>query len=113
MAYPVESTPEFDDWMARLDDAKADAVAVVVAAFVAHADALGAAVLKPIKTSRHQAMRELRIQTIRVLAAVDPRGIVVLLWGGDKAGLWNEWYPPAIAYADALYDRHLAELKED
>jgi hypothetical protein len=66
MAFPVESAPEFDEWMTRLADMQADAVAVVVAAFATHADALGSAVVKPIKTSRHAAMRELRIQTIRV-----------------------------------------------
>jgi len=61
-------------------------------------------------------MRELRIQhqgrPYRVLYAVDPRRMAILLIGGDKTG--NErWYDEFVPIADRLYDTHLAILKRE
>lgn len=61
-------------------------------------------------------MRELRIQhhgePYRVLYAFDPRRVAILLLGGQKTGD-DRWYEQNIPEADALYDRHLAEMKRE
>jgi hypothetical protein len=61
-------------------------------------------------------MRELRIQhrgrPYRVLYAFDPRRTAILLLGGDKTGD-ERWYDRYIPRADDLYDRHLAELRQE
>jgi hypothetical protein len=50
---------------------------------------------------------------LRVLLALDPGAIAVLLVGGDKSGRWNDWYDEFVPVADELYDRHLAGLREE
>ena len=61
-------------------------------------------------------MRELRVQhhgrPYRVLYAFDPRRVGILLLGGDKTGDIR-WYEKYVPQADAIYDRHLAELKKE
>ena len=69
-----------------------------------------------IRSSRHGVMRELRIQSggrpLRVFYAFDPRRTSILLIGGDKTG--NErFYEEYVPVADALYDQHLEELREE
>ena len=73
-------------------------------------------VVAEIKTSRHSNMKELRVSkagALRVLFAFDPRRHAILLLGGDKSGQWEEWYRTAIPEADALYDTHLQELRDE
>lgn len=61
-------------------------------------------------------MRELRIQhagrPYRVLYAMDPRRVAILLVGGDKTGN-DRWYQQDIPKEDALYDRHVQTLKKE
>jgi hypothetical protein len=52
-------------------------------------------------------MKELRVGTIRILFAFDPRRVAVFLTGGDKQGKWNKWYRTAIPGADCLFAEHL------
>ena len=63
-----------------------------------------------IEKSKHNHMRELRIQhqgnPYRVLYAFDPRRVALLLIGGCKIGN-NRWYEEYLALADKLYDEHL------
>lgn len=56
-------------------------------------------------------LKELRIGTIRVLFAFDPRSVAILLIGGDKAGAWSKWYDEAIAEVEVLYAQYLKELR--
>lgn len=69
-----------------------------------------------VKASRHQHMRELRVQhrgdPYRILYAFDPRRVAVLLLGGCKVGN-DRWYEENIPKADNLYDELLKELKEE
>jgi hypothetical protein len=37
----------------------------------------------------------------------------VILLVGDKSGDWSGWYGKAIPMADDLYDRYLAELRDE
>ena len=69
-----------------------------------------------ITSSRHPNMKELRVSkaaALRVLFAFDPRRHAILLLGGEKSGQWEEWYQRAIPEADALYDAHLQELRDE
>jgi hypothetical protein len=69
-----------------------------------------------IVTSRHSNMKELRAsvdeQQFRVLYAFDPRRIAMLLIGGDKTGD-PAWYDRFVPIADAIFDKHLAAMKEE
>jgi hypothetical protein len=60
-------------------------------------------------------MKELRPpgKNIRILFTFDPRRTVILLIGGDKTNNWRIWYEDIIPIADDLYDRHLAEVREE
>jgi hypothetical protein len=69
-----------------------------------------------IAGSRHDHMRELRVQSrgkpIRIFYAFDPRRAAILLIGGDKTGD-KHFYERMIPVADRLYDEHLKELKKE
>jgi hypothetical protein len=60
-------------------------------------------------------MKELRVQhqgrPYRILFAFDPRRSAYLILGGDKTGDVH-WYEEAIRRADAIYAKHLEEIKE-
>jgi len=69
-----------------------------------------------VEGSRHNHMRELRIQhagdPYRVLYAFDPRRTALLLLGGNKKGN-DRWYEENVPIADKLYDNHLAQLRKE
>ena len=69
-----------------------------------------------IRSSRHGVMRELRVQSVgrplRVFYAFDPRRTSILLIGGDKTGN-DRFYEEYVPVADALYDKHLEELRKE
>src|SRR3989449_713274 len=69
-----------------------------------------------VETSRHDHMRELRVQhagrPYRVLYAFDPRRTAMLLIGGDKTGN-DRWYETYVPVADRLYADHLKQLKKE
>jgi len=51
-------------------------------------------------------------QPYRVLYALDPRRVAILLIGGKKTGK-DRWYEKFIPIADKLYDEHLNALKKE
>lgn len=116
MTWDVEYTDEFDVWWSSLSEAEQESVAASVGLL----ETLGTNLQFPhssgIEGSRHQHMRELRIQhqgrPYRVLYAFDPRRSAILLLGGDKTGD-NRWYVVNIPIADRLYDEHLDELRKE
>jgi hypothetical protein len=61
-------------------------------------------------------MRELRIQhkgePYRVLYALDPRRVALLLIGGKKVGD-ERWYRKHVLKAEKIYDEHLKALEEE
>jgi hypothetical protein len=61
-------------------------------------------------------MKELRSQChgrpLRTFFALDPRRWAILLIGGDKTGD-DRFYERMIPLADALYDAHLQELRNE
>ena len=70
-----------------------------------------------VKGCAHHNMKELRVSAggrrLRVLFLFDPRGTAVLLLGGDKTGSWSDWYADAVAQADEIYERYLADLRAE
>jgi hypothetical protein len=65
--------------------------------------------------SRHPNLKELRTRhhhhQYRVAFAFDPKRQAILLLGGDKTGAnQRRFYQALIRVADAIMDRHLAEL---
>ena len=74
---------------------------------------LGRPLVDSVVGSRHAKMKELRVGTIRILLAFDPRRAAILLLGGDKRDRWQEFYAQVIPLADQLFDEHLAELESE
>jgi hypothetical protein len=67
------------------------------------------------KDSKHQNMKELRIQCqgkpYRVIFAFDRRQTAILLIGGRKSG--KNWTKRMVASADKIYDSYLREIKKE
>ncbi|MGH8897946.1 MAG: hypothetical protein ACRDZ4_13220 [Egibacteraceae bacterium] len=48
---------------------------------------------------------------LTTLLIFDPRRTAIL--AGDKSGAWQAWYRHAIPRAEQLYERYLAELRDE
>jgi hypothetical protein len=114
--WEVEVTREFEDWWDLLDEAEREDVRTTVGLLEERGPALPFPYSSGVVSSRHDKMRELRIQhqgrPYRVLYAFDLRRTAILLIGGDKTGK-NRWYEENVPIADRLYDAHLAELEKN
>jgi hypothetical protein len=107
----IVRTGEFDRWRERLAPDQARAILPVLEA-LEHFGRLSSAVAKPIKSSRHRSMMELKslAGNIRVLYAVDLGERAVLLLGGDKTNDWDRWYEVNVKRADRHFDHHLRRM---
>jgi len=116
MTWEVEYTDQFGEWWSRLDEEEQDSVAVAVRVLEMKGPNLPHPYSSGIKKSRHNHMRELRIQhhgaPYRVLYAFDPRRVAILLLGGSKKGD-ALWYNKMIPLADHLYNEHLRDLETE
>jgi hypothetical protein len=116
VAWEVEYTDEFDGWWEGLGDPEQRSVAHVIRLLEEKGPNLPYPHSSKIASSRHNAMRELRIQhqghPFRVLYIFDPRRMALLLLGGDKTGD-NRWYERMVPKADEIYDRVLQELQNE
>jgi hypothetical protein len=74
---------------------------------------LGRPLVDTVEGSRHANMKELRVGTIRILFAFDPRRAAILLVGGDKRDRWKEFYAQMIPLADDMFDEHLKDLESE
>ena len=109
--WAVEYTDAFGSWYESLSEDDQERVRTVVDRLEQLGPGLRRPTIGTLRGSRFGSqMRELRIGTIRVLFAFDPRRVAILLLGGDKRGTWNEWYAKAIPQADDLYEDHLEEI---
>jgi hypothetical protein len=116
MAWDVENTDEFTSWWEGLNEAQQEDVTAIVTLLMEQGPKLPFPYSSGIQNSRHDHMRELRVQSggkpIRVLYAFDPRRTAILLIGGDKTG--DDWfYDRMIPIADKLYDIYIEELKKE
>ncbi len=113
MPFEVEYTDEFEQWWYQLSVDEQDEIAVIVGLLEEKGPYLTFPYCSGIVISRHNHMRELRIQhqgaPYRVLYAFDPRRAAILLNGGNKKGN-DRWYEEFVPIADRLYDEHLSEL---
>ena len=116
MNWEVEYTDEFGDWWEALSETQQEDVRAIVQLLVEEGPKLPFPYSSGIKNSRHDHLRELRVQSagnpLRVFYAFDPRRTAILLIGGDKTGN-DRFYETYIPKADKLYDQHLKELKEE
>ncbi len=114
MVWEVEYTDEFGEWWNELKEVQQDDVTATVELLMEAGPNLKFPHSSGIEGSKHNHMRELRVQSggnpIRVLYAFDPRRSAILLIGGDKTGN-DRFYEINIPVADKLYDEHLEELK--
>jgi len=114
--WEVEYTDTFGQWWNNLDEREQESVAAYVGMLEDRGPLLPHPFSSGVKNSRHNHMRELRVQhqgkPYRILYAFDPRRIALLLLGGCKAGD-DRWYDRFIPIADKLYDEHLKSLKRE
>lgn len=114
MEWDVEYTDEFENWWHTLNEAEQ----IDLTASVILLEKLGPSLPFPhnpsINVSKHEHMRELRVQhpgrPYRVFYAFDPRRVAILLIGGDKTGK-KQFYEKLIPVADKLYAEHLKEIQ--
>jgi len=111
----IERTDEAVRWIKELDDDAKEAILKGLLILKEIGPSLGRPYVDSVKRSRHQNMKELRIQSklrlFRIFFAFDPKRNVILLIGGDKRGD-KRFYQRMIPIADYLYDRYLEKLRE-
>lgn len=78
---------------------------------------LGRPIVDTVKASAFKNMKELRpgsagSSELRVLFAFDTKRRAIMLVAGDKSGNWKKWYRTNIPIADALFSKHLDEVKK-
>lgn len=116
MAYEVEYTDEFYQWWVTLDVQTQASIDASVMQLEEKRPSLAFPYSSGIKASRHEHMRELRVQhkgePYRILYAFDPRRVAVILLGGNKVGN-DRWYEENVPIADRLYDVLLKELRNE
>ena len=111
--WDVEGTDEFADWYAneltRTDQVRAEAA---IEFLEERGRGLGCPWADSLEGTR---LKELipRGGHIRILFRFDPRKTGLLLVGGNKEDLWDAWYRKMIPVGEALYEEHLAELREE
>lgn len=116
MEWEIEVTDLFEAWWNELTEAEQEDITAVVELLEIRGPQLPYPHSSGIHGSKHNHMRELRIQhkgrPYRVLYAFDPRRLAILLLGGDKTGN-DDWYEENVPIADRLYDEHIEELKQE
>jgi len=116
MRWDIEYTDEFGEWWDSLTKGEQESVRASVNLLGDYGPNLPFPHSSAVNGSRHNHMRELRIQhsgrPFRVLHAFDPRRCAILLIGGDKTGD-DRWYEKYVPIADKLYDEHLETLKKE
>ncbi len=109
----VEFTDEFEAWWDTLSVDEQQGIDAAVRVLEQRGPGLGRPLVDSVAGSRHANMKELRVGTIRILFAFDPRRAAILLIGGDKRGRFKEFYEQTIPLADELFDKHLAALEDE
>ena len=113
--WEIEVTDEFTVWYSSLSEDDQERVRAAMVYLERYGPGLARPWADLVKGSRHRNMKELcpRGGFLRVFFCFDPRRTCILLIGGNKRGIWREFYAQLIPIADALYDVYLAELREE
>ena len=116
--WKVLQTNQFGEWFTSSDKVDEDArvsIYAVMEVLKRTGPNLGRPYVDSVKESRHENMKELRVQSkgrpFRIFFAFDPLRRAVLLIGGNKAGD-KRFYARMIHIADMLYDNYLQDLGE-
>ncbi len=114
--WAVETVEEFDRWFAGLRDDEQVEIIAKVQLLKLFGPQLGRPHADTLNGSKHANMKELRADTgeavFRIAFAFDPTRTAIVLVGGDKAGVAQKrFYKQLVTRADALYDRHLAQVR--
>ena len=116
VAWEIKATAQVKSWQASLDEEERRSFIAAVELLREGGPTLGRPIVERIHSSRYQNMKELRPlgagRDLRILFMFDPRRQAILLFGGSKAGQWNDWYRRAIPEAERLYDQYLADLPD-
>ena len=116
MPWSVEYTNEFGEWWESLSEGQQDDTTVIVELLEEDGPDLRFPRSSGLHASKHEHMRELRIQSggkpIRVFYAFDPRRSAILLIGGDKTSN-DRFYEENIPIADRLYDAHIEQIQKE
>lgn len=116
MNWAVEYTDEFGEWWKGLSQGQQDDTTAIIELLEEHGPGLPFPRTSGIAGSRHEHMRELRVQSggkpLRVFYAFDPKRNAILLIGGNKTGN-NRFYETYIPIADRLYDEHIEQLRKE
>lgn len=114
--WDVEYTDELEAWWETLTEEEQTSIDASVTLLEKKGPHLGFPHTSGIYGSKHDKMRELRIQhqgdPYRILYVFDPRRSAILLLGGNKTGDDN-WYKTNVPIADKLYDIHIETLKKE
>ena len=115
--WPVETTPEFDEWLASLPESQQDAVVADVQVIRSHGPQASRPHVDTLTGSRFKNLKELRADSggyaLWSFFAFDPRRRAILLIGGDKHGQAKRFYRKMIPEADELFARHLEILQDE
>jgi hypothetical protein len=116
--WKILQTSQFSEWFATAESVDEDArVSIYVAIEVLKrmGPNLGRPYVDTVKGSRHENMKELRVQSkgrpFRIFFAFDPFRQAVLLIGGNKTGD-KRFYTRLLHIADTLYEHYLHDLGE-
>ncbi len=116
--WKILQTNQFGEWFTSSDNVDEDArvsIYAVMEVLKRTGPNLGRPYVDSVKGSRHENMKELRVQSkgrpFRIFFAFDPLRRAVLLIGGNKTGD-KRFYARMIPIADMLYDDYLQDLGE-
>ena len=114
--WKILQTNQFGEWFTSSDNVDEDArvsIYAVMEVLKSMGPNLGRPYVDSVKGSRHENMKELRVQSkgrpFRIFFAFDPFRQAVLLIGGNKTGD-KRFYTRMIPIADTLYDLYLQDL---
>jgi hypothetical protein len=114
--WKILQTNQFGEWFTSSDNVDEDArisIYAVMEVLKNLGPNLGRPYVDSVKGSRHENMKELRVQSkgrpFRIFFAFDPFRQAVLLIGGNKTGD-KRFYTRMIPIADTLYDYYLQDL---
>lgn len=105
-------------WLNGLDVEPLKRVTAAIGNLEQRGHLLGTPYVKPIETSQHSNMKELRVRYgdrhYRILFAFDMKRRAALLLAGDKADIgWKEFYDQSIPLADEMFTKHQADTKKE
>jgi hypothetical protein len=116
--WKILQTNQFGGWFMSSDKVDEDArvsIHAVMEVLKVMGPSLGRPYVDSVKGSRHENMKELRVQSkgrpSRIFFAFSPFRQAILLIGGNKTGD-KRFYTRMLPIADTLYDHYLQNLGE-